>query len=61
MKIWCETCDERGQIEASGLFENEFKDCIYHCQNCDGKGYTESDKPTTEINIDYYNELKRKG
>ena len=56
MKIWCEACEGAGGIEYDW-----HNDCVVKtCEVCAGHGYTESDKPTTEINIDYYNELKVK-
>ena len=55
MKIWCEVCEGTGGIEYDW-----HNDCVVKtCEVCAGHGYTESDKPTTEINIDYYEELER--
>lgn len=56
MKIWCEECHGSGGIEYDWHLDEIVKTCEY----CAGQGYTESGKPTTEINIDYYNDLKAK-
>lgn len=56
MKIWCEECHGSGGIE----YDWHLDEIVKTCGNCSGQGYTESEKPTTEINIDYYNELKAK-
>lgn len=56
MKVWCETCDGTGELDNSTYLQQDTK----RCPDCNGKGYTEPEKPTTEINIDYYEELKSK-
>lgn len=60
MKVWCEACNGKGYVKLDEYSENNDKGYIGEgsCPYCNGKGYRDQNQPTTEINIDYYEELK---